>query len=278
MNLKDRIAALQRQRAAPSIVAEPAGDTRDMLRRLVARRQPNARAPLRAPVGVETAAGVHLVEGSWSLPAAEPMTLLPWGEPRCVARERLVCFDTETTGLSGGVGTKAFMIGWGCWRGERFVTRQLYLTALGGEDAMLKQFAAALPDDPVFVSYNGRSYDTPLLKGRYRINRQPHPFADREHVDLLHPVRRRFRGRWENCRLQTVERQLLDIVRDDDLPGSEAPGAWLAFLRGQSSRGLARVVDHNRQDIVTLARLLVHLSATVADDAAPRPVCGFVAA
>jgi uncharacterized protein YprB with RNaseH-like and TPR domain len=101
-------------------------------------------------------------------------------------------------------------------------------------------FAAQLPSDPVFVSYNGRSYDTPLLKGRYRFHRQAHPFEDRPHVDLLYPVRRAYRGVWENCRPQTIERNLLGIVRDDDLPGSQAPAAWLAFLRGQSGLNLGR--------------------------------------
>jgi uncharacterized protein YprB with RNaseH-like and TPR domain len=73
-----------------------------------------------------------------------------------------------------------------------------------------------------------------LLKGRYRLHRQAHPFDDRGHVDLLYPVRRAYRGVWENCRLQTIERQLLGIVREDDLPGREAP----AGVAGVSSRSI----------------------------------------
>lgn len=92
------------------------------------------------------------------------------------------------------------------------------------------------------------------------MHQHAHPFDELRHVDLLHPVRRAYRGHWENCRLQTIERELLGIVREDDLPGSEAPAAWLSFLRGGSSRNLARVAEHNRQDLITLASLLERLS------------------
>ena len=184
---------------------------------------------------------------------------MPWGELGHVARERLVCFDTETTGLAGGVGTRAFMIGVLQWQGTSLLVRQLYLTTMAGETSMLRIFASWLAEDSVFISYNGRSYDAPLLKGRYRLNRLPCPFVDRGHVDLLYPTRRAWRGVWENCRLATIERNLLGIVRDDDLPGSEAPAAWLAFLRGVSATNLGRVIAHNDQDVVTLAALLDRL-------------------
>ena len=261
----ERLRLLQRQIGrTPEMLAPDqlrALGLRNELRRLMQRRERSSFVPLPAPAGVEIAGGLRLVEHS--VPAHASGTVrLPWGEPLDVARERLVCFDTETTGLAGGVGTKAFMNGSACWRDGTIVTRQLYLTALAGEARMLDVFAGSLPADPVFVSYNGRSYDAPLLKGRYRLHRQAHPFDARLHVDLLYPTRRAYRGVWENCRLQTIERNLLGIVRDDDLPGSEAPAAWLAFLRGQSSRNLARVLDHNRQDVMTLACLLDRLSAS----------------
>jgi len=262
----ERLRLLQRQIGrTPEMLASDqlrALGLRNELRRLMQRRERSSFVPLPAPAGVEIATGLRLVEHS--VPAEASGTVrLPWGEPLDVERERLVCFDTETTGLAGGVGTKAFMIGSACWRDGTIVTRQLYLTALAGEARMLDVFAGSLPADPVFVSYNGRSYDAPLLKGRYRLHRQAHPFDARLHVDLLYPTRRAYRGVWENCRLQTIERNLLGIVRDDDLPGSEAPAAWLAFLRGQSSRNLARVLDHNRQDVMTLACLLDRLSASL---------------
>ena len=117
-------------------------------------------------------------------------------------------------------------------------------------------------------SYNGRCYDSPLLKTRYRLARMGDPISALDHVDLLFPTRRRYRGVWENCRLATIERELLKIVREDDLPGSEAPAAWLSFLRGGSSRNLCRVAAHNHQDVVTLARLMARLVAAQAEDAA----------
>ena len=254
--LKARLASLQRQAGVAPPPLIPKDDVRARLARLLGTRERVVRTTLAAPVGDETAKGVYSVEQTWTAAFADDVRV-PWIDG-AIARDRIVCFDTETTGLAGGVGTKAFMIGWAFWRDQRLVTRQLYLTALRGEDAMLRQFSASLPRDPVFVSYNGKSYDAPLLKGRYRINRQRHPFDDALHIDLLHPTRRRYRGVWENCRLKTVERELLGIVREDDLPGAEAPAAWLDFLRGRSSRNLGRVVDHNRQDVLTLARLLDH--------------------
>ena len=81
-----------------------------------------------------------------------------------------------------------------------------------------------------------------------------------DHLDLLHPTRRLYKGRWENCRLATIERRALGIVREHDLPGSEAPGAWLGYLRGGSAALLREVVRHNHQDVVTLCRLLLHLA------------------
>ena len=85
------------------------------------------------------------------------------------------------------------------------------------------------------------------------------PLSALDHVDLLFPSRRHWRGRWENCRLATIERQVLGIVREDDLPGSEAPAAWLGFLRGGSAVDVRRVAAHNHQDVVTLARLFLRL-------------------
>lgn len=263
-SIRDRLRILQRQmgQAPVAPVSLPVFHERDLrgeLRRLLRGRERSGAKQLIPPAGREMAYGVYLVEHC--IPDRSPSHIpMPWGDPTDIAREQLVCFDTETTGLAGGVGTKAFMIGSAQWKDGYLCLQQWYLTALAGEEHMLRLFADSLPRSPVFVSYNGRSYDAPLLKGRYRMHRQSHPFDERRHVDLLYPTRRRYRGRWENCRLQTIERNALGIVREDDLPGSEAPGAWLAFLRGQSAKNLARVLEHNRQDLVSLTTLLMHLS------------------
>lgn len=224
--------------------------------RAAVRASPRPELPL---AGESVSAGLYAIERRY--PAADLAPLRPprWPDGRPVARDRFLCFDTETTGLAGGSGTRAFMIGAADWCGGALRVRQLYLTAMAGESAMLATFAAWLRPDTVLVSYNGRSYDAPLLRTRCRLQRLPDPLLDRVHVDLLHPVRRVYRGRWENCRLATIERHVLGIVREDDLPGSEAPAAWRSFLREGRTTNLMRVLEHNRQDVVTLARLLEHL-------------------
>ncbi|MGH8083448.1 MAG: ribonuclease H-like domain-containing protein, partial [Lysobacter sp.] len=97
------------------------------------------------------------------------------------------------------------------------------------------------------------------LNTRYRLARIANPLSGLDHVDLLFPTRRMYRGVWENCKLATMERELLRIVREDDLPGSQAPAAWLHYLRGGSSALLRRVVEHNHQDLATLAQLMLKL-------------------
>lgn len=265
--------ALAEAAAAPSAAQMPRRDELDRLRRLLNLRpaaglpRPAARQvlPLR---GEEIAPGLYYVESHGGATGDAALWPPRWAEVGPVARERFLCFDTETTGLAGGSGTRAFMIGAADWRDGALRIRQLYLTAMAGETAMLRRFAAWLGEDTVLVSYNGRSYDAPLLATRYRLQRLANPLAGVAHVDLLHPVRRIYRGRWDNCRLATIERQVLRIVREDDLPGSQAPAAWRAWLRQGASTDFMRVLEHNRQDVATLALLLEHMDRIAADPAA----------
>lgn len=187
---------------------------------------------------------------------------------------KLLFFDTETTGLAGGTGTRAFMIGAADWNGGVLRIRQLTMATMAAESAMLDVFRSWVAPDSILVSYNGKCYDAPLLATRYRLARRANPLADLAHVDLLYPSRRHWRGIYENCRLATIERQVLRIVREDDLPGSEAPAAWLSYLRGSGAHMLRRVLAHNRQDVVSLSRLFRHLSAL--GEPAPRvPIAEF---
>lgn len=156
------------------------------------------------------------------------------------------------------------MIGAADWHddpalGDGLRIRQLMISTLSAEAAMLREFARWLAPDTVLSSYNGRCYDAPLLNTRYRLARIANPLSGLDHVDLLFPARRLYRGVWENCKLATLERELLRILREDDLPGSQAPAAWLQFLRGGSSALLRRVAAHNHQDVVTLAELMQRL-------------------
>ncbi|MBW8807432.1 MAG: ribonuclease H-like domain-containing protein [Lysobacter sp.] len=216
--------------------------------------------------GEEIAPGLHLIQAHLPLPA--PAQSLPLAFAKrpddALDPRRLLFFDTETTGLAGGTGTRAFMIGAADWYhdpqlGDGLRIRQLMISTLSAEPAMLRAFSQWIEPDTVLSSYNGRCYDTPLLNTRYRLARIANPLSGLDHVDLLFPTRRMYRGVWENCRLATMERELLHIVREDDLPGSQAPAAWLHYLRGGSSALLRRVAAHNHQDVVTLAQLMLKL-------------------
>lgn len=231
----------------------------DDLRKLIRSRGHFQQTPLKPPRGIEIAPGLHFVETVLKYEASDTLDV-PAIDEQPIDRRRLLCFDTETTGLSGGVGTLAFMIGVAAWQEGVLKIRQLYLTAMAGERAMLQTFAEWLKPETILVSYNGKCYDAPLLKGRLRLNRVDHRLAELSHIDWLHPTRRVYKGHLPNCKLATIEREVLRIIREDDLPGSEAPAAWLAWLRGQSSTNLARVLDHNRQDVITLMRLGDHLT------------------
>ncbi|WP_262071526.1 ribonuclease H-like domain-containing protein [Stenotrophomonas sp. Marseille-Q5258] len=229
---------------------------------------PRANAQDRHVPGEEIAPGLFLIESFLPQPVpTQPLSLaFARREGEQVQPQDLLFFDTETTGLAGGTGTRAFMIGAADWyahpdQGDGLRIRQLVITTLGAETAMLRTFAGWLRPGLVFCSYNGRCYDAPLLKTRFRLARHGDPISAHDHVDLLFPTRRRYRGTWENCRLATIERQLLQIVREDDLPGSEAPAAWLNYLRGGSALNLRRVADHNHQDVVTLSMLMLRLVA-----------------
>ena len=295
----------QRHDAAPRPASPPRGDSvfgwveqirhkpaavpartpdSDGLRRLLATRgrvvATAPRLPRNGPVdralpGTEIAPGLHLIEAFLPQPVpAQPLSLAFSRRPDDTVRPQdLLFFDTETTGLAGGTGTRAFMIGAADWhrdaaRGEGLRVRQLLMSTMGAESAMLEVFASWLAPTTVLSSYNGRCYDAPLLKTRYRLARRGDPLSALDHVDLLFPTRRRYRGTWENCRLATIERQLLRIQREDDLPGSEAPAAWLGYLRGGSARNLRRVGEHNHQDVVTLAQLFLRLVQAEADERA----------
>lgn len=249
---------------------QPAQDIRARLRhqlglrdrRLSASHAPGARATDadRQVAGEQIAPGLHLTETWHDWPGAGPQVDAGFAGHGVIDRSRFLHFDTETTGLAGGTGTRAFMIGAADWHDGRLRLRQLTITLLSAETAMLRAFADWVRPETVLVSYNGKCYDAPLLATRYRLARLTNPLPGCLHLDLLHPVRRRWRGQWPNCRLATAERELLGVLREDDLPGSEAPRAWLDYLRGGSAHNLRRVAAHNAQDLRSLAGILLRLA------------------
>nr|WP_229668513.1 ribonuclease H-like domain-containing protein [Arenimonas soli] len=241
--------------------------TRASLRAVAASRPPDRHLP-----GDEIAPGLRYLESQHESPTLPDVLDVSFAKNfDTVSPSQLLCFDTETTGLAGGTGTRAFMIGCADRVDGQLRIRQLMTTTMAAEHAMLEVFAGWLQPDTVLVSYNGRSYDAPLLKTRYRLARMPCPITPLAHLDLLHPVRRRYRGLWENCRLATVERQLLKVLREDDLPGSEAPRAWRDYLNGGPATDLRRVLAHNHTDVRSLMQLLARLAANEASTIPPCP-------
>ena len=170
---------------------------------------------------------------------------------------RAVFLDTETTGLSGGAGTAAFLVGLGYVRGDRFVIRQYVMRDYHEEAALLAEVARELREFDFLVTFNGRSDDVPLLETRYRLNRDRWPLGDARHLDLLHPARRLWKARLESCRLQVLEADLLGIRRDEDVPGDQIPQIWFDYLRTRDARAIVRVLEHNRLDVLSLAALAV---------------------
>ncbi|HYM82667.1 MAG TPA: ribonuclease H-like domain-containing protein, partial [Candidatus Dormibacteraeota bacterium] len=182
----------------------------------------------------------------------------------------LVCLDTETTGLGTATGTLVFLVGLGWWDGDRFRQRQLLLPDHADEPALLAAVAASVPAGAWLVTYNGRSFDWPLLETRYRLRRQPPPDIA-GHLDLRPVARRLFRHRLADARLRTVERGVLGMTRYGDVDGALIPGRYLDALRLGDPEGLVDVVRHNDLDVLALALLLAHVDTALADEAA-RPL------
>jgi len=174
-------------------------------------------------------------------------------------------FDLETTGLNGGAGTYAFLVGYGWFADDgAFVTRQHLLARHGLEAGMLTRIADELAAAGSLVSFNGRSFDAPLLENRYLLHRLEWSAAGLAHLDVLHSARR-FWGRRHECSLTTLERQILGARRGGDVPGAEIPSRYFHFVRTGDPRPLTAVFEHNRRDLVTLAVLTGWMLGLVAN-------------
>jgi len=179
------------------------------------------------------------------------------------ARSPLVFFDLETTGLSGGAGTQAFLVGSG-WFDDTggFTTRQHLLVRHGDEQAMLHAVAEDLRRAGALVSFNGKSFDAPVLETRYLFHRLDWVASEQPHIDVLHPARRFWKE--DECSLSVLEQQVLGAWREDDVPGFEIPSRYFQFLRSGDARLLSAVLEHNRRDLIALAGLTSRLLEIVA--------------
>jgi hypothetical protein len=179
----------------------------------------------------------------------------------------LVCLDTETTGLATASGTLAFLVGLGWWEGARFRQVQLLLPDHAFEPALLEELGRHIPTDSWLVTYNGLTFDWPLLVARYRMARREAP-AHAGHLDLLPFVRRVFRHRLSDARLRTVEGELLGRRRPTDIDGWEIPGRYFEFLRTGTARPLLDVIRHNDDDVRSLGLIVAVLEQRLGDSAA----------
>ena len=182
-----------------------------------------------------------------------------------------VFLDTETTGLAGGTGTAAFLVGIGWVEGDRFRFRQYFMRDYHEEAALLRGLGEELARFRHLVTFNGRTFDVPLLESRYRMNRERFPLARARHFDLLHPARRLWKARLESCRLQVLEAALLGYRRLGDVPGAEIPHIYFDFVRRRDGRAMARVLQHNRLDVISLAALSALACQWVEDGRAEDP-------
>lgn len=166
------------------------------------------------------------------------------------------CFlDTETTGLAGGSGTYAFLVGVGRITPEGFRVRQFFMRDFDEEASQLSALNDHLKNFEVLITYNGRTYDQPLLETRFRMVRQRPPFASLEHLDLLVGARRLWNLRFDSCRLVDLENQILGVERQGDLPGELIPYVYFEYLRTHEIFRLLPIFHHNAMDILTLACL-----------------------
>lgn len=168
---------------------------------------------------------------------------------------RWAFLDTETTGLAGGSGTYAFLIGVGQITERGFRTRQYFMREYAEERSMLFALEEHLLQFDVLITYNGRSYDQPLLETRYRMNRHKPPFSRLGHLDLLYGARRLWKLRLESCRLIQLEQEILGVCREGDLPGELIPYVYFEYLRSREALQLVPIFHHNAMDILTLACL-----------------------
>ena len=167
--------------------------------------------------------------------------------------KKILFLDTETTGLYGAA-VQAFLVGLGYFRDDGFHVRQILMRNLGAETELLQALAGFFPAFDVIVTFNGKSFDVPLIETRLTFNRM-HAQIPETHIDLIHPARRIYKLRLESCRLSNLEAKVFGVDRVDDLSGSLIPGRYMQFVKSGDDTLLEDILDHNRQDIMSMPLL-----------------------
>ncbi len=208
--------------------------------------------------------------GNTALPVnASLATIADWANEPTLANgdlSRWVFLDTETSGLMGGTGTYAFLIGLGRFERDTFRLTQIFMRDPGQEPATLAAVTQFLQPCDALVTFNGKSFDAPLLRNRYILNRADVPFANIAHLDLLPLARRLWRDRLESRALKSLEVHILGASRsEDEVPGFLIPQMYFDYLQNGDARPLTRVLYHNAMDVVAMAALLSHIAQLLDD-------------
>ncbi len=171
--------------------------------------------------------------------------------------------DTETTGLAGGTGTYVFLLGIAYFSDGELVLRQHLLHDIGYERAFVETIQAEIEPFRACASYNGKSFDLPLLRTRWVMTLRSEITVDESHLDLLHPARRLWRDRYGSTGLKQLEESLFDEGRTSDIPGALIPDAYFHYLRKRDPKIIAPVLEHNARDIVSLVRVADRVAVAV---------------
>ena len=206
--------------------------------------------------------------GLSSIVCSSPLTLISqWAnDPRLaeIPLTRFAFLDTETSGLAGGTGTYAFMVGIGRFVGDQFILRQFFMRDPSEEPAMLEAIAQFLAPAQALVTFNGKAFDAPLLTTRYRLHYIPVPYEGYAHLDLLPLARRLWRDRLESRALKYLEQHVLGMTRSiEEVQGYEVPWLYFDYLKSGDARPLAGVFYHNEMDVVAMAALLTHVNEMI---------------
>ncbi|MBI3047240.1 MAG: ribonuclease H-like domain-containing protein [Acidobacteria bacterium] len=171
---------------------------------------------------------------------------------------RVVFLDLETTGLSGGAGTYAFLVGCGWFDAGTFRVRQFLLTGYAAERGLLEAVEETVAGAGAIATYNGKTFDLPIIETRCLLHRMATPFEGLAHVDLLHPARRLWKS--DEARLAAMDASVLGHVRENDVPGFEIPSRYFLYVRSGDPRPLEPVLEHNRLDLLSLAMLTARVA------------------
>ena len=173
------------------------------------------------------------------------------------SRDSIVFLDTETTGIQGGTGMVPFLVGLGYFEGDEFRMAQYFMRDFDEEPSMLYAIGDLLQRFDLVVTYNGSSFDLPLLETRFTLARLHNPLEEMPHLDLLPGARRLWRHGHGSCRLAALESRIVSFLRGADIPGGMIPHAYFEFLKGRGSSVMKAVLKHNVHDVVSLAALTV---------------------